>query len=110
MQLREYLADRGRYIKGTAHITGGGFKGNLARILPTGMQAVIDTTTWSVPPLFKLLASLGNLSQEELYRTFNMGIGMIIVLSPKGALEARSLLPELLTIGKITRGEGVVMQ
>ena len=109
MQLREYLADRGRYIKGTAHITGGGFKGNLARILPTGMQAVIDTTTWSVPPLFKLLASLGNLPQEELYRTFNMGIGMIIVLSPKGALEARSLLPELLTIGKITRGEGVVM-
>jgi len=109
-QLREYLADRGRYIKGTAHITGGGFKGNLARILPASMQAVIDTTAWSVPPLFKLLASLGNLPQEELYRTFNMGIGMIIVLSPKGALEARSLLPELRTIGKITRGEGVVLQ
>lgn len=108
-QLREYLADRSRYIKGIAHITGGGFKGNIARILPSGTQAVIDTKTWSVPPLFKLLASLGNLQSEELYRTFNMGIGMVLVLSPKGALEARSLLPELLTIGKITNGEGVVL-
>ncbi len=108
-QLREYLADRSRYIKGIAHITGGGFKGNISRILPPGMQAVIDTKTWSVPPLFKLLASLGNLQPEELYSTFNMGIGMVLVLSPKGALEARSLLPELLTIGKITNGEGVVL-
>ena len=108
-QLREYLADRGRYIKGIAHITGGGFKGNVSRILPVGTQAVIDTKAWSTPPLFNLLASLGNLSHEELYRTFNMGIGMVLVLSPKGALEARSLLPELLTIGKITRGEGVVL-
>ncbi len=108
-QLREYLADRSRYIKGIAHITGGSFKGNISRILPPGTQAVIDTKTWSVPPLFKLLASLGNLQSEELYRTFNMGIGMVLVLSPKGALEARSLLPELLTIGKITNGEGVVL-
>ena len=108
-QLREYLADRSRYIKGIAHITGGGFQSNIARILPAGTQAVIDTKTWDVPPLFKLLASLGNLQHEELYRTFNMGIGMVLVLSPKGALEARSLLPELLTIGKITRGEGVII-
>ncbi|MBA2679402.1 MAG: phosphoribosylformylglycinamidine cyclo-ligase [Ktedonobacteraceae bacterium] len=108
-QLREYLADRSRYIKGIAHITGGGFKGNISRILPPGTQAVIDTKTWNIPPLFKLLASLGKLQSEELYRTFNMGIGMVLVLSPKGALEARSLLPELLTIGKITRGEGVVL-
>jgi phosphoribosylformylglycinamidine synthase I len=108
-QLREYLADRSRYIKGIAHITGGGFQGNISRILPPGTQAVIDTKTWNVPPLFTLLASLGNLTFEELYRTFNMGIGMVLILSPKGALEARSLLPELLTIGKITRGEGVVL-
>ena len=108
-QLRAYLADRDRYIKGIAHITGGGFDGNVSRILPPGTQAIIDTKTWSTPPLFNLLASLGNLSHEELYRTFNMGIGMVLILSPKGALEARSLLPELLTIGKIRRGEGVVL-
>ncbi len=140
--LREYLADRGRYIKGIAHITGGGFKGNISRILPTGMQAVIDTRAWSVPPLFQLLASLlqypqtdqrdgenlpdvsnstgaqpnassdfapGHGQQEELYRTFNMGIGMVIVLSPKSALEARCVLPELLTIGTIAEGAGVVL-
>ena len=143
--LREYLADRGRYIKGIAHITGGGFKGNISRILPTGMQAVIDTHAWSVPPLFQLLASLlqypqtdqrdgknlmlppdvsnsirakpnmlsdfalGNVQREDLYRTFNMGIGMVIVLSPKSALEARCVLPELLTIGTIAEGDGVVL-
>ena len=109
-QLREYLADRGRYIKGIAHITGGGFQGNISRILPAGTQAVIDTKTWSVPPIFQLLARLGNLEQDELYRTFNMGIGMIIVLAPKTALDARCILPELLTIGTITEGEGVVLQ
>ncbi|GLV58237.1 hypothetical protein KDH_50700 [Dictyobacter sp. S3.2.2.5] len=108
--LREYLADRGRYIKGVAHITGGGFKGNISRILPVGMQANIDTHTWTVPALFQLIARLGNIEEEELYRTFNMGIGMVIVLAPKAALEARSLLPELRTIGTITRGEGVCMK
>jgi phosphoribosylformylglycinamidine synthase I len=109
-QLREYLADRGRYIKGIAHITGGGFKGNISRILPTGTQAVIDTTSWSIPPIFQLMARMGNIEQEELYRTFNMGIGMIVVLAPKAALEARSLLPELLTIGKIAKGTGVILE
>ncbi|GCE18900.1 phosphoribosylformylglycinamidine cyclo-ligase [Dictyobacter kobayashii] len=105
--LREYLADRSRYIKGIAHITGGGFKGNISRILPIGTQANIDTQAWTVPALFQLIARLGNIDQEELYRTFNMGIGMVIVLAPKAALEARSCLPELQTIGTITRGEGV---
>ncbi len=109
-QLQDYLSDRGRFIKGMAHITGGGFKGNIARILPAGTQAVIDTTSWVVPPLFRLLARLGNIAREEQYRTFNMGIGMVIILSPKGALEARCVLPELRTIGMITDGEGVVLR
>ncbi len=109
-QLRAYLADRGRFIKGLAHITGGGFEGNIARILPTGLQAVIETQDWSVPPLFKLLARLGNVTREEQYRALNMGIGMVIALSPKGALEARCILPELLPVGYITEGEGVVVR
>ncbi len=108
--LREYLVDRGRFIKGMAHITGGGFEGNISRILPAGMQAVIETDAWEVPPLFQLLARLGNITREELYRTFNMGVGMVIVLSPKGALEARCLLPQLLTIGHIKEGDGVVLK
>jgi phosphoribosylformylglycinamidine synthase I len=107
--LRDYLSDRGRFIKGMAHITGGGFEGNIARILPTGTQAVIDTKSWDVPPLFQLIARLGNVSREEQYRALNMGIGMVVVLSPKSALEARCVLPELLTIGHIGEGEGVVL-
>ena len=109
-QLRDYLADRGRYIKGMAHITGGGFEGNISRILPKGTQAIIETKSWSVPPLFQLIAHLGNVSQKELYRALNMGIGMIVVLSPKSALEARCVLPELITIGTITEGEGVIVR
>ncbi|MBV9231987.1 MAG: phosphoribosylformylglycinamidine cyclo-ligase, partial [Chloroflexi bacterium] len=109
-KLRTYLSDRGRFIKGMAHITGGGFEGNISRILPAGTQAVIDTEAWRVPALFQLIARLGNLAREEQYRAFNMGIGMVIVLSPKGALEARCILPELLTIGSITEGDGVVLR
>ena len=108
-RLRGYLSDRNRFIKGIAHITGGGFEGNISRVLPPGLQAVIETEAWNIPPLFQLLARLGNVTKEELYRTFNMGIGMVVVLSPKGALEARSVLPELLTVGYITEGEGVVL-
>ena len=109
-RLRDYLADRGRYIKGMAHITGGGFEGNISRILPSGMQAVINTNAWSIPPLFQLIGRLGKVSQTELYRALNMGIGVVIVLSPKSALEARCVLPELLTIGSIVEGDGVELQ
>jgi phosphoribosylformylglycinamidine synthase I len=110
VQLKDYLADRGRYIKGMAHITGGGFAGNISRILPAGAQAVVDTHTWSIPPLFQLIAQLGNVPHAELYRTFNMGIGVIIILSPKAAMDARCILPSLLTIGSIQEGNGVVLQ
>lgn len=105
--LRSYLADRGRYIKGMAHITGGGFAGNIARILPTGKQAIIDTHAWTTPALFQLIERQGNIPQSDLYRAFNMGIGMIVVLTPKSALEARCVLPELITIGEIADGDGV---
>lgn len=107
--VRRYLADRGRSIRGMAHITGGGFEGNIARILPNGVQAVIETGAWNVPPIFQLLARLGQVSREEMYRTLNMGVGMVLVLSPKAALEARCVLPELLTVGRITKGDGVVL-
>ncbi len=109
-RLRAYLADRGRFIKGMAHITGGGFEGNVSRMLPQGLQAVIETRHWTVPPLFQLLARLGRIERAEQYRAFNMGIGMVLALTPKGSIEARSLLPELITVGYITEGEGVILQ
>ncbi len=108
--IRKYLADRGSFIKGAAHITGGGFAGNIARILPAGMQAVIKTDARTVPPLFQLLARLGQVSRAEMYRTLNMGIGMVLVLPAEAAEQARHVHPELLTVGYITEGEGVVLQ
>jgi phosphoribosylformylglycinamidine synthase I len=105
--IRKYLADRGSFIKGIAHITGGSFAGNIARILPAGTQAVIETGAWTVPPLFQLLARLGRVSHAEMYRTLNMGIGMVLVLPAEAAEQARHVHPELLTVGYITEGDGV---
>jgi phosphoribosylaminoimidazole synthetase len=94
-------------IKGIAHITGGSFEGNISRILPLGIQAVIET--WEVPPIFELLGRLGKVARREMYRTLNMGIGMVLVISPEEANVALRILPELLTIGYLRDGEGVVL-
>jgi phosphoribosylaminoimidazole synthetase len=98
------------HIKGLAHITGGGFPGNIARILPAGTQAIIDTRAWQVPPLFSLIARLGKIEREEMYRTFNMGVGMVLVLAPEMAEQARRVLPELLSVGTIEEGAGVILR
>ena len=111
--LREIQALREHWditIKGLAHITGGGFEGNISRILPTGLQAVIETGAWNVPPIFELLGRLGQVPRQEMYRTLNMGVGMVLVVSPEVAVHARRVLPELLTVGHITEGEGVVLE
>jgi phosphoribosylaminoimidazole (AIR) synthetase len=96
-------------VKGIAHITGGGFAGNISRILPAGSQARIDTQAWPVPPLFELIARLGKIERDEMYRTFNMGVGMVLALAPDMAAEARRVLPELLTVGTIAEGSGVII-
>ena len=96
-------------IKGIAHITGGSFVGNIARILPEGRQAVIQTRAWTAPPLFQLLGRLGHVERMELYQTLNMGIGMVLVFSVEAAEQARHILPELIPIGFIKEGNGVVL-
>ncbi|GER84558.1 hypothetical protein KTAU_31940 [Thermogemmatispora aurantia] len=106
MRLRVGL---GPALKGLAHITGGGFQGNVVRILPPGTQAVIETAAWTVPPLFTLIARLGQISAAEMYRTFNMGIGMVLVVAEDQADQALRLVPELAPIGAIREGEGVVL-
>jgi phosphoribosylformylglycinamidine cyclo-ligase len=72
-----------RWVSGIAHITGGGIPGNLPRVLPRGMQASIELGSWPVLPVFSYLARLGQLDREELLRTFNLGLGMILVVPPK---------------------------
>jgi len=73
------------WLSGLAHITGGGIPGNLPRVLPRGMQATIELGSWPVLPIFSYLARLGRLDREELLRTFNLGVGMILVVPPKNA-------------------------
>jgi phosphoribosylformylglycinamidine cyclo-ligase len=69
----------GGRLKGMAHITGGGITENVPRVFPEGCAAVIDRRTWSVPPLFTLLQERGDIAEDEMYRAFNMGIGLVIV-------------------------------
>jgi phosphoribosylformylglycinamidine cyclo-ligase len=70
------------HIRGLAHITGGALPGNIPRILPEGLAAHIDTTSWPVPPAFRFIQQIGSISGEEMFRTFNMGIGFVVVTPP----------------------------
>ena len=79
-------------VRGLAHITGGGFVDNVPRILPEGACAVIDLSTWKVPPLFRFIAEEGRVTREEMYRVFNMGIGMIVFVREQNAVEAVEVL------------------
>jgi phosphoribosylformylglycinamidine cyclo-ligase len=101
------LLDRG-VIKGLAHITGGGLTDNIPRILPEGAAVRIKKDSWPIPPLFELLRRLGNVSDEEMYRTFNMGVGMVIVCAPENAETIESHLRErgeaCYTIGEVVTG------
>ncbi|CUQ67204.1 phosphoribosylformylglycinamidine cyclo-ligase [Candidatus Nitrospira inopinata] len=72
-------------IKGLAHITGGGITENLPRVLPAGVKARVDRRAWIVPPVFTVLGRLGNIEPKEMYRVFNMGIGMVLVVPPDAA-------------------------
>lgn len=69
-------------VHGMAHITGGGFPDNLPRVLPAGCRAVVRTGSWPVPPIFRLLQQGGGIGDEEMYRVFNMGIGLVMVVAP----------------------------
>jgi len=95
-------------IKGMAHITGGGITENLPRILPKGLQAVIKKGSWNVPPIFNIIQSTGNVSDKEMFRTFNMGIGFIIVVKKSDVEDVMKKLQRLdekaFIIGFIEKG------
>jgi phosphoribosylformylglycinamidine cyclo-ligase len=75
-------------IKGIAHITGGGITENLPRVFPKGVRARIHRGRWPVPPIFSVISRLGSVEQEEMHRVFNMGIGLVLVVSAEAAVEA----------------------
>lgn len=102
--LREAFA--GGYIKGIAHITGGGIPGNLTRILSDGVAGRVERSTWTVPPLFALIQSEGRIADAEMFHTFNMGVGMILVVAETD-LTAALTLPGAWRVGAVeTRGTG----
>jgi len=100
------------WIRGLAHITGGGLTDNLPRILPEGLEARIERASWSVPPLFGYMQRLGKVNEAEMFRTFNMGIGMVAVVDQEGAGKLGAHLDEMgeahSVIGRIAAGEGGV--
>jgi phosphoribosylformylglycinamidine cyclo-ligase len=95
-------------IKGIAHITGGGITENLPRVFPSGCGALITRSSWEVPPIFGFLQHKGGITEDEMYRTFNMGLGMILVVSrdkvTKFLAKAKRLGERAFLIGEVIRG------
>jgi len=92
-------------IHGLAHITGGGLIDNLPRVLPDECDALIETESWRVPPIFEFLEEHGKVDHNEMYQVFNMGIGMVAIVSEKNSEQARRML-KAHRIGTIVKGKG----
>jgi phosphoribosylformylglycinamidine cyclo-ligase len=99
-------------VRGLAHITGGGLTDNLPRILPDGTAARIERKSWPIPPLFAVMQRMGSVDESEMYRTFNMGIGMVVVVSSENASRVEAHLDRMgekhFRIGSIVAGERAV--
>jgi phosphoribosylformylglycinamidine cyclo-ligase len=95
-----------RFLKGIAHITGGGLIDNVPRVLPEGLAARFDRASWRVPPLFTLIQRQGNVSDEEMYRVFNMGLGLVLVCAPSDVKQVRSPLPDSRVVGQVVPQTG----
>jgi phosphoribosylformylglycinamidine cyclo-ligase len=103
----------GDCVAALAHITGGGITENLPRVLPKGTSAIVEYGTWPVPPIFEHLQRLGNVDKEEMLRTFNMGLGMLVVVPAKKFKKAQTLLEraseKFYSVGRIVKGERKVI-
>jgi len=100
---RRDLEPRLKYVKGLAHITGGGFYDNIERILPPGKSAIIRRQTWKPQPVFRLIQELGKVPDDEMYRVFNMGIGMCVIIDKKHLRYFKPLRARI--IGEIVKGD-----
>jgi phosphoribosylformylglycinamidine cyclo-ligase len=101
-------------VNGLAHITGGGIPENVPRMMPDGCGAVINPQAWEVPPVFRTLQDLGGVSDVEMWKTFNMGVGMVVAVPRENA---EALLREIeaagevvYAIGAVAEGGGVVFE
>ncbi len=101
-------------VKGIAHITGGGFIENIPRIFPEGIGCEIDKHSYEVPAVFRVMQEKAGISDEQIYNTFNMGIGMVVCVSPENAAAAKKSLEEsgeeVVLLGKTVSGKGVTLK
>jgi phosphoribosylformylglycinamidine cyclo-ligase len=92
-------------VRGLAHITGGGLLDNLPRVLPENCDALIETKSWRVPPMFDFLERHGRIERTEMFQVFNMGIGMLAIVSESDSAQAGRML-KAKRIGTIVKGKG----
>ena len=103
------VKDAGVRVKACSHITGGGFYENIPRMLPEGKRAVVEKNSYEVPAIFKLMAKVGNVDEQMMYNTYNMGLGMIVAVDPADvdktieAMKSAGDTPYI--VGKIIDGE-----
>ena len=100
--LKPFLRD----IHGMAHITGGGLVGNIPRVLPPSCSVELDRSSWQVPAIFDLIQKRGSIKDEEMFRVFNMGIGMVVICGKKSAAKMLETLPGALGIGRVIKANG----
>ena len=103
------MLDAGVEVKGIAHITGGGLIENIPRILPDGCGVEIQKESWPALPIFGVMQSIGDVDEDEMYRAFNMGIGMVFIVNPAD-MDATKDLMETYKIGTVISGKGVNIQ
>jgi len=100
-------------INGIAHITGGGFYDNITRILPKGRAVVLNPHSWTVPAIFRIIQKRSHLNNEDMYHTFNMGIGMVLILKRRYASKAKTILARFklksFIIGEVVKGDRKVI-
>lgn len=97
------LGSKMKYIKGLAHITGGGFYDNIKRILPSHCSVIINKRSWRPQPVYKLIETLGHVPELEMYRVFNMGIGMVVIINKKNIRFLKNLKSKV--IGEVVKGD-----
>jgi phosphoribosylformylglycinamidine cyclo-ligase len=102
-------------IRGMAHITGGGIAGNLIRIVPEGLQAIIQKGNWPIPPIFEFIQKMGNIADDDMYQAFNMGVGFILAVAEEESNDIISALKDMgetpYIIGRIETGpKGVLLK
>ena len=93
-------------VKGIAHVTGGGLIENVPRVLPDGLAARFDTGTWPVPPIFTQIQEDGGIPRDEMYRVFNMGLGLVLACEPSRVSEVLGLVPGALEVGEVVHAGG----